>query len=53
MVNKSKRGEISPSKVDECYKCWKNNAEKGNSYKLIQRMDNYLKELRKDENNGS
>ena len=38
---------------DECYKCWKNNAEKGNSYKLIQRMDNYLKELRKDENNGS
>lgn len=53
MVNKSKRGEISPSKVDECYMCWKNNAEKGNSYKLIQRMDNYLKELRKDENNGS
>ena len=53
MVNKSKKGEIEPSKVDECYRCWKNNAKKGNSYKLIQRMDNYLKDLRKDENNGS
>ena len=53
MVNKSKKGEIEPSKVDECYRCWKNNAEKENSYKLLQRMDNYLKELRKDENNGS
>lgn len=45
LVNKSKRGEISKSKVDECYNGWKAHARKGNSYMLIQRMDKYYKGL--------
>lgn len=53
MVNKSRKGEMDPSKIDECYRCWKNNAEIGNSYKLIQRTDKYLRELRKGEESGS
>lgn len=45
LVAKSKRGEISKEKVDESYNAWKNHASKGNSYKLIQRMDKYYSEL--------
>lgn len=36
-------------KVDECYNSWKNHASKGDSYKLLQRTDKYVKELRKEE----
>ena len=32
-------------KVDECFKAWKAHASKGNSEKLIKRMDNFYKEL--------
>lgn len=53
MVNKSRKGEIEPSKIDECYRCWKNNAENGNSYKLIRRTDKYLENLRKDGKDGN
>jgi retron-type reverse transcriptase len=45
LVNKAKRGEITKAKVDECYNAWKNHASKGNSFKLLQRMDKYYKEL--------
>lgn len=45
LVAKAKRGEISREKVKECYEGWKNHAEKGNSVRLIQRMDRYYKEL--------
>ncbi len=45
MVAKSKRGEMERSKVDECYRAWRNHASKGNSYRLLQRMDKYYKEL--------
>lgn len=41
MVNKCKRGEMSKEKVDESFNGWKEFASKGNSYKLIQRMDKY------------
>lgn len=53
MVHKSRRGEMDPSKIDECYRCWKNNAENGNSYRLIQRTNDYLDNLRKGEENGN
>ena len=54
MVNKEKRGEIKAKKIDECYKSWKENAEKGNSYKLIKRTDAYLEKIRKEsQENGS
>lgn len=45
MVNLSKKGILSKKKVDECYKSWKSHAAKGNSFKLLQRMDLYYKEL--------
>lgn len=45
MVNKSKRGELPRKKVDECYEAWKAHASKGNSYKLIKRMDSYYNSL--------
>lgn len=45
LVHKCKRGEISKAKVYECYEGWKAHADKGNSYKLIRRMDQYLKSL--------
>ena len=41
LVKLAKEGRITKAKVDECYKSWKANASKGNSYKLIQRMDEY------------
>lgn len=48
MVNKCNKGEMEQSKIDEHFRCWKNNAQKGNSFKLIQRTEKYLKELRKE-----
>lgn len=50
MVAKAKRGEMTKEKVDECYRSWKNHAGKGNSYKLIRRMDQYYKKLWRDKN---
>ena len=44
-------GKITKAKADECYKSWKANASKGNSYKLIQRMDEYYESLWKEANN--
>ena len=45
LVNKAKRGEITKAKADECFKSWCANASKGNSYKLIERMKEFYKEL--------
>ena len=45
MVNLAIQGKITRAKVDECYQSWKANASKGNSYKLIQRMDKYYRDL--------
>lgn len=45
MVHKARKGEMCREKVDECYNAWKNHAGKGNSYKLLQRMDKYYQEL--------
>ncbi len=45
MVQKVRKGEMTKQKVDECYRAWKAHAEKGNSFHLIQRMDQYYKDL--------
>ena len=45
MVHKARRGELSRKKVDECYKAWKAHASKGNTYKVITRMDAYYEAL--------
>lgn len=49
MVRKAKRGEMMKEKVDESYRSWRNHASKGNSFKLIQRMDRYYKSLWKED----
>lgn len=45
LVARSKKGSIPKDKVDESYAAWRNHASKGNSYKLLQRMDEYYKNL--------
>lgn len=45
MVHLVAKGEMPRSKVDECYNAWKNHAGKGNSYKLLKRMDAYYESL--------
>jgi hypothetical protein len=38
-----KNGEITQEKIDDCFEAWANNASKGNSYKFINRTQEYLK----------
>ena len=45
LVLKAKKGDVPRSKVEEAFDCWKANAMKGNSYKLIYRMEKYYQEL--------
>lgn len=45
MVHKAKKGLLTKEKVDQCYASWREHASHGNSYKLLQRMDQYYKEL--------
>ena len=49
LVHKCLKGEIPKAKVYECYAGWKQHAAKGNSWKLIRRMDQYLKSLWRSE----
>ena len=52
LIAKSKRGGLPREKVDESYAAWRNHASKGNSYRLLKRMDAYYLDLWGD-NNGS
>lgn len=45
LVGLAKKGLRTREKVDECYNSWKNHAAKGNSKKLLQRMDQYYQSL--------
>ena len=45
LVKRSKSGMIPREKVDESYAAWRNHADKGNSWKLLQRMDSYYRNL--------
>ena len=45
MANMVKKGEMTKEKFFSCYGAWKAHALKGNSYKLLQRMDQYVKSL--------
>lgn len=49
LVAKSKRGLLPKESVDESYRSWRDHASKGNSYKLLQKMDEYYKSLWKEE----
>lgn len=52
LVAKSKRGELPKSSVDDSYRSWRDHASKGNSYKLLLRMDKYYKNLWEAETNA-
>ena len=45
MVNKAKRGELTRKKVDECFQAWRAHAEKGNTQKLLKRMNAFYLNL--------
>ena len=49
LVSLVKQGRITKAKADECFRDWKVNASKGNSYKLLERMDRFYKELWEEE----
>ena len=54
MVALCRRGKITKSKVYTCYASWKAHASKGNSHKLLTRMDQFLKNLFMEcDDNGS
>lgn len=40
---------MTRAKFDECYEAWKAHARKGNSYKLLKRMDSYVISLFKED----
>ncbi|MBQ6403849.1 MAG: hypothetical protein IJI27_08085 [Oscillospiraceae bacterium] len=52
MARLVKEGKMTEAKFYECYGSWKAHAELGNSYKLLQKMDAYVKELMKGEENA-
>lgn len=45
MVKLAKQGRLTRDKIDECYASWRNHASKGNSYKLLRRMDKFYESL--------
>lgn len=49
MVGLVKKGQMTRKKVDECFKAWKAHAAKGNSTKLINRMNKYYADLWKED----
>lgn len=49
LVAKSRKGLIPKKSVDESYRSWRDHASKGNSYKLISRMDKYYADLWRDQ----
>lgn len=51
MAELVKKGQMTKEKMLECYTSWKAHASKGNSYKLLKRMDEYVKSLLEDIDN--
>ena len=45
LVQKAKQGAVPRENVDMAYAAWRNHASKGNSYHLLQRMDQYYLDL--------
>lgn len=48
LVTKSRKGLLPKKSVDESYRSWRDHAAKGNSYKLLRRMDKYYIDLWRD-----
>ena len=48
MAHKVAKGEITVGKYWECFNAWKAHAELGNTYKVVQRMIQYAKQVLKE-----
>ena len=45
LVGLAKKGQLTKEKVDECYRSWRAHCERGDSHKMLCRMDAYYKSL--------
>ena len=50
MARLVREGRMTREKFDECYGSWKAHADLGDSHKLLQRMDAFVRELFKEDN---
>ena len=48
LVRLAREGQITRDKADQCYASWRNHAAKGDSHRLLQRMDKYYSDLWRD-----
>lgn len=48
MVELVSQGKMTEGKLNMCYNSWKAHAKNGNSFLLLQKMDKYFKELKKE-----
>lgn len=53
MAHLVQKGYMSKEKVDVCFESWKAHAGKGNSFKLLQHMNKFYKELWEESKNAS
>ena len=49
LVKLAKQGKITREKVDQCYTSWKAHAQRGNTWKILKRMDVFYENLWKEE----
>ena len=53
MIGKEQKGELAKEKIAEHHASWENNASKGNTYKMRQRTNKYINEIREGDRNGN
>lgn len=52
LVNLSKQGRLTRDKVDTCYQSWKAHVSRGNTWRLLKRMDEFYAGLWKGDNHA-
>ena len=53
LTNKILRGETSPDALDESYQCIRAHMSKGNSSRLLRRMDEFFTQLKGEVQHGN
>lgn len=48
LVKLAKKGKLTKEKVNQCYEAYKAHAERGNTWKMLQRLDEFYKNLWKE-----
>lgn len=49
LVKLAKKGKLTKEKVNQCYEAYKAHAERGNTWKMLQRLDEFYKNLWKED----